>query len=210
MLMILALAAAAAAAPSGGTPAAPTLVTMPDWASKPNGEDLAEFYPKAAAASGTPGSATISCKIDVEGALMDCAVLTETPSDQGFGAAALKMAAKFKMRPMTRDGKPVAGGTVRIPINFALPKPPSLEQALTCYGALANAAERQPSEATWRPAAGWAGVLAYNLSKEGKRPSDWEAALGAARKTAASRPPAQDAEVRSDCVNRGTARPQGG
>jgi len=184
MLLILALAAAVAPAPGGRTPAAPTIVTMPDWASKPSGEDLAEYYPKAAAASRTPGVATISCAIDAEGALVNCTVAAETPPDQGFGAAALKMAPKFKMRPMTRDGKPVAGGTVRIPINFALPKQPTLEQAQACYGALANAAERQPSEANWRPAAGWAGIVAYDLSKEGKRPSDWEAALAAARKSA--------------------------
>jgi protein TonB len=31
------------------------------------------------------------------------------------------MSSRFKLRPMTRDGKPVAGGTVRIPIQFALP-----------------------------------------------------------------------------------------
>ena len=40
----------------------------------------------------------------------------------GFGDAAMKMSKLFKMRPQTKDGQPVDGGTVRIPIRFTLPK----------------------------------------------------------------------------------------
>jgi protein TonB len=34
----------------------------------------------------------------------------------------MRMSRLFKMRPMTKDGSPVSGGTVRIPIVFRLPK----------------------------------------------------------------------------------------
>jgi periplasmic protein TonB len=54
---------------------------------------------------------------------VDCRLLSETPTDTGFGAAALKLSERFQMKPMSRDGQPVAGGKVRIPFRFALPHP---------------------------------------------------------------------------------------
>jgi hypothetical protein len=33
------------------------------------------------------------------------------------------MSARFRMKPMSRDGKPVAGGVVKIPFKFMLPAP---------------------------------------------------------------------------------------
>jgi protein TonB len=54
------------------------------------------------------------------GSLESCSVLDESPAGFGFGAAAVKMARWFQMRPKTLDGKPVAGGDVVIPINFGI------------------------------------------------------------------------------------------
>jgi protein TonB len=34
----------------------------------------------------------------------------------------MRMTRLFKMRPQTKDGQPVDGGTVRIPLRFVLPK----------------------------------------------------------------------------------------
>ena len=48
--------------------------------------------------------------------------MSEEPSDQDFGSAAMRLSKLFKMRPKTQDGAPVEGGTVRIPIRFVLPK----------------------------------------------------------------------------------------
>jgi len=110
---------AQAAAPS------PSIITMPDWAQKPTGEDLADVYPPAAVQAHLEGRATIACVTTVEGLLADCKVIVEDPPGAGFGEAALALAARFKMRPMTKDGHPVAGGNVRIPILFRLPPPPA-------------------------------------------------------------------------------------
>ena len=118
--MILFQAAGAVAPPPAN--AVPSIITQPDWVAKPTGDDVAALYPKAAADNGVEGRATIRCKVTAEGLLADCAIAVQDPPDAGFGEAALGMAAKFRMRPMTRDGQPVSGGTVQIPIRFLLPQ----------------------------------------------------------------------------------------
>jgi protein TonB len=68
------------------------------------------------------GRASISCTVDARGTLQACSVTSEDPPDQGFGDAAMRMSKLFKMRPMTKDGSPVDGGKITIPIAFRLPK----------------------------------------------------------------------------------------
>jgi protein TonB len=105
--------------------AAPThVISMPDWAATPVGADLAAAYPPAALAARIGGEAEIACVTTAEGFLTDCAVLAEQPAGAGFGAAAVTLAGKFRMKPITRDGAPVAGGQVRIPIRFSPGPPP--------------------------------------------------------------------------------------
>jgi len=92
--------------------------TNPDWLRKPSVEELQKVWPTAAARKGTDGAAKISCQVNVEGGLHDCTVVSENPPELGFGAAALALAPKFRMRPATLNGVPIEGGTVRIPINW--------------------------------------------------------------------------------------------
>ncbi len=82
---------------------------------------MARYYPDDAARRGIDGRAVIDCTVNPDGRLQDCAVDSQTPVDEGFGSAALKMSAHFKLRPMTRDGIPVSGATIHIPIRFVLP-----------------------------------------------------------------------------------------
>ncbi len=100
----------------------PSIITNPDWSRRPSGEDLARYYPERAQRLEREGRATISCTVKANGTLEGCSVVSEDPPDMGFGDATLRASRLFKMRPQTRDGQPVDGGTVRIPLVWKLPQ----------------------------------------------------------------------------------------
>lgn len=200
---LLAQPAAEAAAPSG-----PAAITQPDWLRRPSGDDLARFFPREAMRKGQSGRAVISCSVTATGALANCSVVAEDPPGAGFGAAAVAMASKFEMRPMTRNGQPVAGGAVRIPINFATrPTMPVLKEAMICYGIAADAADADPtSEAAWRALTAWSGWVATNVFQAGGRPSEYEAKLGDARRAARKRRAIASAEADRRACDEGLAK----
>ena len=122
MLVLLLMAALTAQEPTAvaAAPEAPSILA-PEWVAKPTAEDAQAAYPKAAAEKRLEGRATLKCGVSAEGFLKDCASIAEEPAGQGFGAAALAIAPKFQMAKVTKDGVPVAGGVVRVPIRFANP-----------------------------------------------------------------------------------------
>jgi len=95
-------------------------VIHPDWSHRPNGSDLVRFYPRKALALELNGMAVMRCRVDQAGLLSTCTTVHEAPRDVGFGTAALRMSPLFQMKPLSRDGRPVAGGVVKIPVNFRL------------------------------------------------------------------------------------------
>jgi TonB family protein len=121
---------AQATPPAAVAPATPSVVTQPEWLQLPNAADLEKYYPVEAAKNRVEGRSTIRCHVNAEGRLNDCEVESEEPVGAGFGASAVKLAVDlFKMAPKTKNGSPVAGGIVRIPIRFALPPSPTAAPA---------------------------------------------------------------------------------
>lgn len=103
------------------TPPAPSkVIANPAWITRPSAEQLSQFYPPRALEDGLSGEATLDCVVTATGQLTHCVTSGETPRNHGFAQAALKAAGIFRMSPRTVDGQPVEGGTVHIPIHFAV------------------------------------------------------------------------------------------
>lgn len=101
---------ASQAEPAGGR------VTRPDWAVKPTDQQVhGALSPENAAGDGW---AIMKCQVTDKRKLAHCRTIVEGPEDRGFGKSALKLAPLFKLKPETREGKPVDGGTILVPIAF--------------------------------------------------------------------------------------------
>ena len=99
-------------------PKPPAVITDPQWLRKPNGADYTNFYPPQALEAGIGGHTQMECTVKADGTLENCHIIAETPAGKGFGAATLRLASRFKMRPQTVDGQPVAGAKVVIPVGW--------------------------------------------------------------------------------------------
>lgn len=108
------------AAPAPAT--ASSLIGRPDWRQRPTANDVARAYPLRARRQHIDGRATIRCLVKADGRLEQCEVLSESPVDYGFGAAAVELGRRFVMKKTTRDGAPVTGAVVMIPIVFRSPR----------------------------------------------------------------------------------------
>lgn len=106
--------------PTPPLPKPPSVISSPDWLRKPTSAQMANAFPDRALRRNISGKATLTCKVTAVGAVRDCAVVSETPSEYGFGSAALSVTKHFKMKPQTVDGQAVDGASVRIPMSFNL------------------------------------------------------------------------------------------
>ena len=98
-----------------------TLMAYPIWVEAPSLEQVEAAYPTATA-KGASGKATVRCAFDIEGRTTDCEVLSQTPVDRGFGAAALKLVDEFTVLHTAEDAEILPGVIADIPITFRKPE----------------------------------------------------------------------------------------
>lgn len=94
----------------------PVMIENPRWLRRPSGLD--RYYPRRARESGIEGAVQLDCLVSPLGVLR-CAVISETPANWGFGAAALRIAGDYRMAPALRDGA-ATEGRYRMRIPFQL------------------------------------------------------------------------------------------
>jgi periplasmic protein TonB len=103
-------------------------VTQPNWIERPTAADIARLYPAQAAREGLAARVAMTCRFGADGRLANCGIAKSevegatTPRidiEMDFGTATLQLAKLFRAAPMGRDGAPVAGGIVRIPVRWA-------------------------------------------------------------------------------------------
>ncbi|MBV9995457.1 MAG: TonB family protein [Caulobacteraceae bacterium] len=166
----------------------PAVITHPDWVHQPSADDVTEYYPAAAVRTSMGGRAILECGVGIDELLEYCVVREETPEGYGFGDAALRLSHLFKMRPMTRDGVPVAGAKVVIPIHFQMPPdvvpaPLPDELLLAYYPAAARAARISGSATVSCERTEHGGLTGCSLVSEAPAAHDFgQAALAIAAK----------------------------
>jgi hypothetical protein len=99
----------------------------PVWDKAPDRAHWAKAYPVAAAQAGVSGAVKLRCSAGATGALQSCAVVSESPAGQGFGAAALSLTAGMALKSKAADGTPIAGRNLIVPVKFE----PALLQPIT-------------------------------------------------------------------------------
>jgi protein TonB len=107
-------------APVGDPSLKPSIITKPNWLRIPTGDQINREYPARAFRQNVEGRAVIRCTVMSSGKLTQCHVVSETPEGYGFGAALLKLAKRFVMKPETIDGVPVEGANVTTPMRFRM------------------------------------------------------------------------------------------
>jgi hypothetical protein len=97
------------------------------WTALPDEAQIAKAYPAKARTAqlyGAQPEALIHCKVTEAGDLSGCMVMSEAPAGYGFGEAAILLAAHIRLYELAKDGTPVAGRPITVPVKFPL-KPPA-------------------------------------------------------------------------------------
>ncbi|HVZ99360.1 MAG TPA: energy transducer TonB [Caulobacterales bacterium] len=91
------------------------------WAQRPSGRRVDAVYPQRAAREGVGGRVELDCTVRADLGV-SCIVASETPTGQGFGAAALQLVSAFRAEHFLSNGQPSEGARVRVPLVFRPPQ----------------------------------------------------------------------------------------
>jgi TonB family protein len=94
-------------------------ITKPTWIRTLTPEGMALAYPQAAMRAGVKtGLGVVACVVNGRGELTDCQVRREEPAGLDFGAAAMEAVKLMQMNPWSKEGEPLDGLTIVLPIRF--------------------------------------------------------------------------------------------
>lgn len=112
-----------ATAASAQTPPAEGAVTRPEWVRKPSEQDIADVVHRTVnSANRIPvGWAVMKCHVTAAGELDACHVIVEAPDPGKIGKAALQLSSFFRLKPAMKDGQPIDGGEIVVPIVVRTP-----------------------------------------------------------------------------------------
>ena len=141
---MLAFPALAADAPAGqkpplhtaqnATPADKPTLDANGVVTEPTSAQALALYPAAALAAGAGGKAVINCLRTAHLALRSCKLVSETPAGQGFGDAALKIAALSPDNPKIDLPDAEKMPAIDIPVTFTAAPKPSILPDLSLMG----------------------------------------------------------------------------
>jgi protein TonB len=87
------------------------------WETEPTPLEFNLAYPREALAAGVSGNVRLLCTIQ-EDRRLECAVHDETPSEMGFGAAALRLSRRYVLSADNQNPSLAAGTRVILPVAF--------------------------------------------------------------------------------------------
>jgi hypothetical protein len=119
LLFTLMIVSALVAQPGHADPIPERGDVPPAFIQRPSGADFIQFYPPAALAQSVVGGALLDCTVGLD-TVVSCSILNQYPTGWGFGDAALAVSRAFRASPRMIDGRPVAGGRIRIPLRFTM------------------------------------------------------------------------------------------
>ncbi|MBO9710138.1 MAG: energy transducer TonB [Caulobacter sp.] len=94
-------------------------INAPRWIKTLTPEGMSSIYPEAAIRAGVnEGLGVVGCVIAPTGDLTQCAVRREQPAELGFGAAAVEAAKLMAVNPWSKEGEPLDGLPIVVPIRF--------------------------------------------------------------------------------------------
>ena len=103
--------------PPAATPQPARPAGRVSWATQPSAARIAALYPSRAARIGQGGSAQLDCTVRPDFGL-SCTIANETPQGAGFGQAALRAAAFFRVNPSLSNGYNATGSRTSVTIRF--------------------------------------------------------------------------------------------
>jgi TonB family protein len=96
-------------------------LTHPQWIRAAKVDPSTPLFPEEAAKAGLKaGSALVECTVAAGGALTNCATVTESTPNMGFGEIALAVAGAYAVNPWDDGGLPTEGALVRMPVTLKL------------------------------------------------------------------------------------------